>query len=67
MDVLRQSVYFATVGVYGGLYICNLSILEVDQLLENSFESCFDIKRLSKFKNGVVFTDLGDRKVKFFS
>ena len=33
--------------------------------LENSSESYVDIKRLSKFENGVVFTDLGNRKVKF--
>ena len=28
MDILRQSVYFAAVGVFGGLYVCNLSSLK---------------------------------------
>ena len=35
-DVQKQSVYFVAVGLFGGLYACGLSGLEVDQLLENS-------------------------------
>ena len=66
MDVLTQRAYFAAVGVVGGLYVCNLSSLEVDVLLKNNSESCVEIKRLCEFENGIAFTDLGDRKVKFF-
>lgn len=36
MDVLTQLVYFAAVGVIGGLYACNLLTLKVDVLLKNN-------------------------------
>ena len=58
---------FATVGLDGGLYVCDLSSLEVDQLLKNSSKSGKEIKRLCEFEDGIAFTDSGDRKVKFFS
>ena len=50
----------------GGLYVCNLSSLEVELLLKNSSESCKEIKRLCEFEDWIAFTDSGDRKVKFF-
>ena len=52
--------------VVGGLYVCNLSSLEVDILLKNNSESCVEIKTLCEFENGIAFTDFGDRKVKLF-
>ena len=67
IEVLKQIAYFAAVGLDGGLYICDLSSLEVDQLLKNNSESCKEIKRLCEFEDGIVFTFSGDRKVKFFS
>ena len=67
IEVLKQIAYFAAVGLDGGLYICDLSSLEVDQLLKNNSESCKEIKRLCEFEDGIVFTVSGDRKVKFFS
>ena len=66
MVVLERKVYFAAVGAVGGLYICNLSSLEVDILLKNNSESCVEIKTLCEFENEIAFTDLGDRKVKLF-
>lgn len=64
MEVFKQKFYFAAVGVVGGLYVCNLSSLEVDILLKNNSESCVEIKALCEFENGIAFTELGDRKVK---
>jgi len=66
MEVFKRKVYFAAVGVVGGLYVWNLSSLEVDILLKNNSESCVEIKTLCEFENGIAFTDLGDRKVKLF-
>ena len=51
----------------GGLYVCNLSSLEVDLLLKNNSESCKEIKRIcAEFENGLPFIESGDRKVNFF-
>ena len=66
MEVLERKAYFAAVGDVGGLYVCNLSSLEIEVLLKNNSESCVEIKGLSKFETGIAFTDLGDRKVKLF-
>ena len=66
MEVLERKVYFAAVGAVGGLYVYNLSSLEVDILLKNNSESCVEIKTLCEFENEITFTDLGDRKVKLF-
>ena len=60
MEVFKRKVYFAAFGVVGGLYVCNLSSLEVDLLLKNNLESCVEIKTLCEFENGIAFTDLGD-------
>ena len=63
----KRKVYFAAVGVVGGLYVCrNLSSLEVHILLKNNSTSCVEIRILCEFENGIAFTDLGDRKVKLF-
>ena len=64
IEVLKQRAYFAAVG---GLYVCDLSSLEVDQLLKNNSKSRKEMKRLCEFEDGIAFTDSGDRKVKFFS
>ena len=67
IEVLKQRAYFAAVGLDGGLYVCDLSSLEVDQLLKNNSKSRKEMKRLCEFEDGIAFTDSGDRKVKFFS
>ena len=66
MEVLPQIAFFVAVGLNGGLYVCNLQNLEVYLLLKNNSESCEEIKRLCECEEGIVFTDSGDRKVKFF-
>ena len=66
MEVFKRKVYFAAVGVVGGLCVCNLSSFEVNILLKNNSESCVAIKTLCEFENGIAFTDLGDREVKLF-
>ncbi|PFX22410.1 hypothetical protein AWC38_SpisGene13069, partial [Stylophora pistillata] len=63
MEVLKQRAYFAAVGLDSGLYACDLSSLEVEQLLKNNLDSCREIKRLWEFEDGIAFTDSGDRKM----
>ena len=67
VDALRQQAYFfiCSVGVAGGVYVCSLSSLKVDLFLKNNSETCNEIKMLCGFGNGIVFIDLGARKVKF--
>ena len=67
IEVLKQRAYFAAVGLDGSLYVCDLSSLEVDQLLKNNSKSHKEMKRPCEFEDGIAFTDSGDRKVKFFS
>ena len=64
--MLRQSAYFSGVGDVGGLYVCNFSPLKVDLLLKNTSETSAKIRMVCGFQNGIVFTDLGAREVKFF-
>ncbi|PFX14849.1 Sushi, von Willebrand factor type A, EGF and pentraxin domain-containing protein 1 [Stylophora pistillata] len=66
-EVLKQRAYFAAVGLDGGLYVCDLSSFEVDQLLKNNSESCREIKRLCEFEDGLAFTDSGDQKHETFT
>ena len=60
MDVLEQKAYFAADGELGGLYVCDLSSLEIEEILKNNSESCDDIKGLCNFETGIAFADLGD-------
>ena len=60
MEVLEQKAYFAADGEVGGLYVCDLSSLEIEAILKNILESCVDIKGLCNFETGIAFTDLGD-------
>ena len=68
MEVLEQKDYFACAadGEVGGLYVCDLSSLEIEVILKNNSESCVDIKGLFNFETGIAFADMGDRKVKLF-
>ena len=60
IEVLKQRAYFAAVGLDGGLYVCDLSSLEVDQLLKNNSKSRKEMKRLCEFEDGIAFTDSGN-------
>ena len=64
--VWRGSAYLATSGNAGGLYDCDLANSNVKQLLQNSSDSCSEIKRLCHYGDVIVFTDIVDRKVKTF-
>ncbi|PFX28264.1 hypothetical protein AWC38_SpisGene7062 [Stylophora pistillata] len=64
--VWRRSAYLAASGKAGGLYDCDLANSNVKQLLQNSSDSCSEIKRLCHYGDVIVFIDIVDRKVKTF-
>ncbi|XP_063412869.1 uncharacterized protein LOC134695518 [Mytilus trossulus] len=51
----------------GGLISINLESLSIIHIFENQSNICSEISSVSIYKNGLVFGDIGERKLKCFS
>ena len=51
----------------GGLYCFDMESSEVTNVLENMTDNCREIKKVARFKDTQVFTDVGGRQVKRYN
>ena len=69
MTILESNVYFAgskNDKSQGGLYSVSIETTLMECAIQNGDQSCKETKRVSKFNELLVFTDIGAREVKSF-
>ena len=70
ITILESNVYFAGSKndiCQGGLYSVSMETTLMECAIQNGDQSCKEIKRVSKFNELLVFTDIGARDVKSFT
>ena len=70
MTILESNIYFAgskNDKCQGGLYSVSMKTTLMEYAIQNGDQSCKEIKRVSKFNELLVFTDIGALNVKSFN